>query len=132
MKYPQILLLIDDTVIVFLIALIGIRYHQTDPDIFTRLPYTFFPFLAAWVLFSRFLQLYDPTVAADWKQIWRVIAAAAFAAPAGAAIRALWLNTPLVPIFAFIMGAALGLGLLISRSLFILAFGHRWAKRTNG
>lgn len=132
MKLPQVLLLVDDGMMVFLVTFIGIRFHQTDPSIFTRLPYTFLPFFAAWVFFAALLQMYDPTIASSWKQLWRVPAAAALAAPTGAAIRSVWLNTPYVPIFAIIMAAALAIGLLLSRSVYILALGHRWSNSDNG
>src|SRR3990172_1406017 len=120
MKLPQILLLVDDAIVVFLITLLGIQFHQTDPSIFARLPYTFLPFLAAWIFFTAMLQMYDPTNASSWRQLWRIPAAAALAAPTGAAIRSVWLNIPYVPIFAIVMGAALAIGLLLSRSIFIL------------
>jgi len=132
MKLPHVLLLVDDGMVVFLVTLIGIRFHQTDPSIFTRLPYTLLPFFAAWIFFVALLQMYDPTIASSWKQLWRVPAAAALAAPTGAAIRSVWLNTPYMPIFAIVMGAALAIGLLLSRSVFILALGHRWSNSDNG
>ena len=132
MKLPQVLLLLDDGFLVFLVTLIGIRFHQTDPSIFTRLPYTFLPFFAAWIFFAALLQMYDPTMASSWKQLWRIPAAAALAAPTGAAIRSVWLNIPYVPIFAIVMGAALAIGLLLSRSIFILALGSRWSNSDNG
>ena len=131
MKFPQILLLVDDAIVVFLVTLLGIQFHQIDPSIFTRLPYTFIPFLAAWIFFAAILQMYDPANASSWRQLWRILAAAALAAPTGATIRALWLNTSFVPIFAIVMGAALAAGLLISRSVFILIFGNRWSNPDN-
>jgi hypothetical protein len=77
------------------------------------------------------LQMYDPTNASSWRQLWRIPAAAALAAPTGAAIRALWLSASFVPIFTIVIGAALAAGLLISRSIFILIFGNRWSNPDN-
>lgn len=131
MKLPQILLLVDDAIVVFLISLLGIQFHQTDPPIFARLPYTFLPFVAAWIFFTAMLHMYDPANSSSWRQLWRIPAAAALAAPTGAAIRALWLNTPFVPIFTIVIGAALAAGLLISRGVFILIFGSRWSNPDN-
>jgi hypothetical protein len=127
MKLPQVFLLVDDAAMIFLITFMGIQFHQSDPSIFTRLPFTFLPFLAAWIFFAAILQMYNLANASSWQQLWRILAAASLAAHTGAAIRALWLNTPLVPIFVFVMGAALAVGLLISRSIFILAIGTRWS-----
>lgn len=132
MKLPQIILLSDDAVVLALVCLIGIRFHQTDPSLLSRLPYTLLPFLAAWVFFAAACRLYDTKIASAWNQLWRVPIVAALAAPAGAAIRAAWLQVPFIPIFAIIMGVALAAGLLISRSIFILVFGKRWSTPDNG
>jgi hypothetical protein len=121
----------DDAIVVFLVTFLGIQFHQTDPSIFTRIPYTFLPFLAAWIFFAAILQMYDPTNASSWRQLWRILVAAGLAAPTGAALRALWLNTPFLPIFALVMGAALMAGILISRSVFILIFADRWLNPEN-
>ncbi len=131
-KLPRILLLVDDAVIILFITLVGIRFHQTDTTLLGRLPYTFFPFLAAWYFFAAPLRLYDPATASKWAQLWRVPAAAVFAAPIGAALRSFWLNTPLVPVFVVVMGTALCIGILISRSVFILVFRDRWPESGNG
>ena len=61
MKLPQILLVIDDAIVIFIVTFYGIRFHQTDPSLFTRLPYTLLPFLASWVLTAAILQLYSHT-----------------------------------------------------------------------
>lgn len=132
MKLPRILLLIDDAIVLFIVALFGIRFHQTDPSLFVRLPYTLFPFLAAWVLFAAPLRLYDPATASAWNQLWRIPITAALSASVGAAVRALWLGTQVVPIFVVVMGVAITIGILISRSVLILIFGSRWTTPTNG
>ncbi|MEX2143228.1 MAG: DUF3054 family protein [Anaerolineales bacterium] len=126
MPLPSILLLIDDAIAVLIVTLLGLRFHQLDATLWERLPFTFIPFFLAWVLAAAALQLYQPTRAGQWAQLWRVPAAAAIAVLPGAALRALWLGTPLVPIFILVMGAALALGLLISRSIYIFSFGSRW------
>lgn len=132
MKLPQILLVIDDAIVIFIVTFYGIRFHQTDPSLFTRLPYTLLPFLASWVLTAAILQLYNQTIASTWNQLWRVPLAAALATPIGAAVRALWLGIPLVLIFVVVMGVAILAGILISRSVFILVFGSRWSDSGHG
>jgi len=128
MKLVQFLLLIDDSLVIFLVTLLGIRFHQTDLAFFSRLPYTFLPFLVAWLSFAAVLRLYDSATASALSQVWRVPVAAFLAAPIGAAARALWLGTPLIPIFVLVMGAAISVGILISRGAFILAFASNWSK----
>lgn len=131
MKFPQIFLLVDDAIVFFLISLIGISFHQTDISLFARLPYTLLPFLAAWLFCAATLRLYDLTTASAWRQLWRVPIASALAAPIGGSLRALWLGTPVIPIFVIVMGVAITVGALISRSAFILAFARRWSKPGN-
>ncbi len=132
MKLPRILLLVDDAVIILLVTLVGIRFHQTDTTLIGRLPYTFFPFLVAWSFFAASLRLYDPATASKWSQLWRVPVSAFFAAPLGAALRSFWLNTPMVSIFIMVMGLALCVGILISRSIFILLLHDQWPESSNG
>lgn len=131
MKLPQVLLLIGDSLAIFIVTLLGIRFHQTDPSVFGRLPYTFLPFLFAWFFFATTLQLYSFPTASALSQLWRVPVAAALAAPTGAAIRATWLGTPVITIFALVMGVAMSAGISISRSVFVLAFARQWSKTQN-
>jgi hypothetical protein len=131
-RIPQIILLIDDTSVILIITLLGINLHQTDPSMFSRLPFTFLPMLLSWVFFALTLQLYDTLTASAWSQLWRVPLSAALTGAVGSTIRSFWLGTPLVPIFILVMGAALATGLLISRSIFILILGKRLSTPNNG
>jgi hypothetical protein len=49
--------------------------------------------------------------------LWRVPAAAVLAAPLGAVLRGLWLQAPVLPIFAVVMAAVLGGAMLAWRVL---------------
>lgn len=126
MSLPAILLLVDDAVSIFLVTFLGIGFHQMGALFWERLPYTFIPFYICWVIAAGALQLYQTQTSGQCKQFWRVPVAAAIAALPAAALRALWLGTPLVPIFVVVMGAALALVLLVSRSIYIFAFGSRY------
>ena len=130
MFFVGILLLIDDAVAIFVVTMIGLGFHQMEAVLWDRVPFTFIPFYATWVLAAAALQLYNPARAGDWTQLWRVPLAAAIAALPATALRALWLGTPLVPVFVLVMGLAVFLGLLISRGLYIISFGRLW--RQNG
>lgn len=129
MWLPYFLLLTDDAIAILAVTWLGLRFHQTDALLFERLPFTFLPFYAAWLLAAFLLELYKPDRAGNWAYLWRVPLAAAFAAFLGAPLRSLWLGTPLQPIFILVMGLAIAIGLLISRSIYILAFGKRWLSR---
>ena len=126
MPLPSVLLLIDDAVAILIVTMLGLRFHQIDAVLWERLPFTFFPYFLTWLLAAAALKLYQPQTAGQWTQLWRVPLAAGIAALPAAALRALWLGTPLVPLFALIMGGAIALGLLVSRSFYVLAMGSRW------
>lgn len=126
MPLPSVLLLIDDAVAILIVTMLGLRFHQIDAVMWERLPFTFFPFFLTWLLAAAALKLYQPQTAGQWAQLWRVPLAAGIAALPAAALRALWLGTPLVPGFVFVMGGAVALGLLISRSFYVLTLGSRW------
>ncbi|HEX9597733.1 MAG TPA: DUF3054 family protein [Anaerolineales bacterium] len=126
MLFVSIVLLIDDAIAILVVTLIGLGFHQMEAVLWDRLPFTFFPFYLAWVLAAAALQLYSPARAGDWAQLWRVPIAAAIATLPAAALRSLWLATPLVPAFVLVMGLAIAVGLLVSRGLYILSFGSRW------
>lgn len=124
------ILLIDDAVTIFIVTFLGLQFHQMDALAMERIPFTFLPFYLAWVAFAAALQLYSPARAQRWTELWRVPLAAALVALPGAFVRSLWLGTSLVPVFVIVMGLAITLGLLASRSIFILAMGGRW--QSNG
>lgn len=120
------ILLIDDAFSVFIVTFIGLQFHQMDALVMERIPFTFVPFYLAWLAFAAALQLYSPARAQSWPELWRVPLAAALAALPAAFVRSLWLGPPLVPVFVIVMALAITLGLLVSRSIFILAMGGRW------
>jgi hypothetical protein len=132
MKIPQLVLLIDDMIVIFIITWIGINFHQTDIYVFNRMTYTFLPFFGAWIFFAFPLQLYDPVKASTWNQLWRIPVNAILAAPLAASIRAVWLGLPIVPVFVLVMGFTITIGVLISRILFILIMGKRISRVDNG
>lgn len=126
MWLPRLLLIIDDAVAIFVVTFLGLQFHQADAGLWERLPFTFVPFYATWLLAAAALQLYDPQRAKDFRQLWRVPVAAAVVTLPAAALRSVWLGTPVAPIFVVVMGLAIAIGLLISRSIYIFSFGRYW------
>ncbi|MGH9429260.1 MAG: hypothetical protein ACRD2L_23505, partial [Terriglobia bacterium] len=52
--------------------------------------------------------------------LWRPALAALFAAPLAAVLRGLMLNTPIIPIFAVVLGVTSTLGMVVWRALYFL------------
>jgi hypothetical protein len=123
-----IVLLVDDAVAIFAVTFIGLSFHQMDGMWMERMPYTFIPYFVTWVIAAAGLQLYSNSVATQPGQLWRVPVGAAIAALPAAALRSLWLGTPLVPMFVLIMGVTVAAGLLVTRSIYAFLFGKQWQK----
>lgn len=128
MAWLWIVLLIDDALAIFGVTFIGLSFHQMDGMWMERLPYTFIPYFVTWVIAAAALQLYSSSVATQPGQLWRVLVGAAVAALPAAALRSLWLGTPMVPMFVLIMGVTVAVGLLITRSIYALLFGKQRQK----
>lgn len=128
MPFLWFVLLVDDAIAIFAITFLGLSFHQMDAVLFERLPFTAIPYFIAWAIAAAALQLYNPDLATRPAHLWRVPVAAAVAALPAAALRSLWLGTPLVPIFVVVMGAIVAVGLLVTRSIFALIFGKALTK----
>ena len=82
-----------------------------------RVAATAVPFAVAWFLAALWLGCFDLDRMARLPNLWRVPAAAVLAAPLGAVLRGLWLQAPVLPIFAVVMVAVLGAAMLAWRVL---------------
>lgn len=111
-------LLLGDALAVALVTLIGFATHkETGVEFLPRMAATFAPVLVSWALAAYSLGLFDATVAANPRQLWRVLAALVFAGPLAALLRALWLNSVVIPVFALVLTGVSALGMLLWRGL---------------
>ena len=115
-----LVLIVGDAIVILLAVLLGLFFHQSEMTV--RLQYTFVPFLSAWLLAAWTLGLYSKP------SLLRVPLAAIFAAPLGAVVRAAWLGSTVIPIFAVVMAGVLTIGMLVWRTLFAFLVARR-AKR---
>jgi len=76
---------------------------------------TYLPLLGAWFAAAWLLGLFLPEVIERWQVVWRVLAAAVFAAPLAVMLRALWLQQTVLPIFGLVMIATTAVGMAIWR-----------------
>jgi len=111
-------LILGDLLIVLGTTLAGFANHgELQPAAFDRMAATFIPFAAAWFLTAPWLGCFDRRATATLMQLWRPVLAALLAAPLGAMLRGLWLNAPVLPVFAVVMGAVLGAAMFAWRLL---------------
>lgn len=115
---PLLILLLGDTLILALTTLIGFSFHGTLGSARGRLLTTFIPSLAAWLLISPHLGVYDPRRTTALRQVWRPFWAAIVSAPMAAWLRSVWLNTVVLPIFVIVLGGVNALAILVWRVIY--------------
>lgn len=108
-----------DVLAVLIVSLIGFYTHYGEVRGWRWLS-TFLPVLAGWFAIAPWLGVYDRARARDARQVWRPALAALLSAPLAAALRGLWLNSVIAPVFVVVLGATDALGFLIWRGLWAL------------
>lgn len=118
-------LFLGDLLAIALVTLIGFATHgETQVDLLPRMLATFLPLTFGWCLTAPFLGLFDLPVTANPRQLWRPVLALVLAGPLAALLRALWLNTVVIPIFGVVLSGSAGLGMLVWRALWLV-----WRRR---
>ena len=115
------LLVLGDVLSLLVITLIGFANHKvltTFP--LGRMLSTFLPLLAGWFLISPWLGSLKTEVTSNLRQLWRPVLAMLLAAPLAALLRAVMLNSVVIPLFVLVLGCSAALGLLIWRSVWWL------------
>ena len=126
----QTVLIIGDALTLLLVTVAGFARHAELGTSGLRLLSTFIPLGAAWFLVSPHLGVFNVDRVYDPKQLWRPFWAMVLAAPLAGWLRGVWLGAQILPLFVVILGGVSALSILIWRSLFLAAVGHR--RVTNG
>jgi hypothetical protein len=125
----QPILLIGDAIAILAVIFVGLRFHQSEEMLASRLVINFLPFLLAWLLAANTLGLLRPPRPTTWIGFGQLLLAAIFTAPLGAVLRGLALNRPILPVFVLVMLLALSIGLLIWRAIYISFVARRLKSR---
>ena len=121
MKNTNGLLISGDILAVAVVTYIGFATHnEADLSFLPRMLAAFVPLLAAWFLLAPWFGLFRPEIIAGFKQLWRPVLAMLFAAPLAAVLRGLWLNAPIIPIFAVVLASTSALGMLLWRGIYFV------------
>ena len=121
MTQDRSVLIAGDILAIGFITLIGFATHgETGLSFLPRMAATFFPLVIGWFLLAPRLGLFQDEVIHNARQLWRPALAALFAAPLAAVLRGLMLNTPIIPIFAVVLGVISALGMVVWRALYFL------------
>ena len=117
------LLILGDILAIALVTLIGFATHgETDLSFLPRMAATFFPVSAAWFLLAPWFGLFHVEITSNPRQLWRPVLVILFAVPLAAILRAVLLNTIVLPVFVTILGATSALGMVIWRTLYYFFF----------
>jgi hypothetical protein len=111
-------LILGDIFAIALVTVIGFATHgETGLDFAPRMLTTFGPVTLGWFLVAPFLGLFQPEITANPRQLWRPFLAMVFAGPLAALLRALLLNSVVIPVFAVVLAGSAGLGMVVWRGL---------------
>jgi hypothetical protein len=118
---PRVLLVVGDVVAIMVVTLVGFATHRelgTAPV--NRLLATFVPLLIGWALAAPWMGLFDPSIAANPRMLWRPALAMALAGPLAAFLRGATLNSVILPLFVAVLTGSAALGMVLWRALWVL------------
>ena len=119
MKKPRLLwLLVGDVAALGLVTIFGFASHGTLGSAGARILTTLIPVLVSWFLVAPFLGAYRLERVADWRQLWRPFWAMVLAAPLAAWMRAVWLESVIIPIFVVVLGGFSAIAILVWRLIY--------------
>jgi hypothetical protein len=115
------LLIAGDLMAIAVVTVIGFATHgEAGTAVLPRMLTTFLPLCLGWFLVAPLLGLYSVAVTSDMRQQWRPFLVMLIAGPMAALMRAILLNTVVIPIFGVVLSASTGLGMLAWRALWAL------------
>ena len=124
------ILIIGDMLAIGLVTLLGFATHgETDLSFLPRMAVVFFPLVIAWFMLAPWLGLFQDEIIHNARQLWRPALTALFTAPVAAVLRGLFLNAPIIPIFALVLGATSALGMSVWRAIYFW-FTRKSSKQT--
>ena len=114
------ILILGDALAIALVTLVGFATHgETDLSFLPRFLAIYIPLTISWFLLAPWLGLFRPEITSNPKQLWRPALAMFFSAPFAAVLRAIILNSAVIPIFGIVLGGTSALGMILWRGLYL-------------
>lgn len=111
-------LILGDIITLALLTIIGFATHgETGLSFLPRMAASFVPMAFGWFVLAPWLGLFDDTVISTPKNLLRILLVMLFVTPLAVILRAAWLNSAGLPIFALALGSTNTLGMLLWRGL---------------
>lgn len=118
-------LILGDSLAILIVTIIGFASHgEANTSLLPRMGAVFFPLTIGWFFLAPFLELFQPEITSNSKQLWRPVVAMIFVGPLAAILRGLILNAPVIPIFAVVLSATSAFGMLVWRVLYLFFSGR--------
>lgn len=113
--------LAGDLIVIAAVTVIGFATHgEAEAAFLPRMLAIFLPTSLGWLALAPVFGLYHRARIADPKQLWRPAVVMVFAVPLALVLRAMLLNTVVIPLFALVMAGVCALGMLIWRGIALL------------
>ncbi len=120
MKNSSIILFAGDLAAIGVVTVIGFATHgENGLALFPRMLTTFVPLSVSWISIALLLGLFNNETNADPRRLWLPAAGMLFAGPLAALLRALLLNTVVIPIFGLVLSGSAALGMVTWRALWL-------------
>jgi hypothetical protein len=121
MKKDQINLILGDILSLAVVTILGFVTHgEGGPEYLPRMAAAFLPLMVAWLILAPWFELFDLQKVFNLKMAGRMTLAVVFAAPLALVFRGLFLNAPIIPIFAVVFTLTSAFGLAVWRVIHIL------------
>lgn len=114
------ILMAGDLLTLAALTLIGFATHgENGLTVLPRMAATFLPLMVAWFLAAPALGAY-PAQPTNFRALWRPVLAMILAGPLAVLLRALWLNSVVLPIFGVVLTGSGVLGITLWRTIWFL------------
>jgi hypothetical protein len=113
------LLVAGDGIAILVVTWVGFLTHK-ESLLSARWLATFLPVAIAWAVIAPWLGNYRDNITCNPRQSWRAGLAMLLAAPLAGFLRALMLNSVVLPIFVAVLGGTSALGMFIWRLVYAL------------
>jgi hypothetical protein len=113
-----------DALAILLAVLLGLRFHQSEDALLSRILYNWLPWLLAWLAAGWPLGLFVAPSREAWGALGRLLWAALLAAPLATVLRSVWLGTAALPLLVLVMGLASALAILVWRVVYAAIVGR--------
>jgi hypothetical protein len=125
LKSTHAVLVLGDIFVLGIVTLSGFATHQTLDTAGAHMLTTFIPLAAAWFLISPNLKAYNLSIIKEPRQLWRPFWSIWLAAPLMGFLRALWLDSVVIPVFVLVIAGISSLAILLWRTIFLLVFAKK-------